>query len=172
MTSERGFTLVEMVTAIVIISIMSLMTIPKIAATIANLRLDAAASKMISDLHYVREMALSRHGTYGLEVNQAGNSYTFFFWDGSSKTTMTDPHKRTAMSVDYDNQPEYSGVTISAIDFCEGVCTTEEVRIDAFGVPSDASGNAFTSVATVTLQSGSSTKTIQVTPETAFVEIV
>jgi len=67
--------------------------------------------------------------------------------------------------VDYDTAPEFSGVSINAV-------SSTEIRIDAFGIPYDATGTAFVAPATVVLQNGAGTRTVRVQPETALTEII
>ncbi len=168
-----GFALYETVIVVAIISIISLAIIPKIASVMQNMRLNAAAQRVATDIRLARVLAISNHGTYGIEFNQGGNSYYLYSWDGVNKTTLAETHTGQPHIVDFDDIPEYQGITISSLSMCSGInCFTAEIRIDPFGVPSDGTDTAFTNPATVALQSGSSTKTVQVTPETAFTELV
>ena len=171
--SQKGVTLIEFILVIVILSIIAIIVMPNILGTLQNLRLQAAAERLMSDIRYVRELALSHHDVYGIEFNQAGNSYQIFSWDGLNKTILTDPHKGTTFLVDYDDLEEYNGVTINSVSSCVGIgCLTDEIRIDAFGTPYDATNSAYTSQATIVLKNGSFTRTVQVTHETSYTELI
>lgn len=171
--SDSGFTLVEVVVTIVLLSVIAMVGVPKIAGALNSIRLNTAAQKVMNDIRYVREMALSYHDTYGLEFDTIGNSYQIFQVVGATKTVVTDPHRNKPMIIDFDNLSEFSGVSISSANVCEGgPCFANEIRIDAFGIPFDSEGTQFLGLATITLQSGGLTKTIQVTQTTAFTEVV
>ncbi|MBP9864789.1 MAG: prepilin-type N-terminal cleavage/methylation domain-containing protein [Candidatus Omnitrophica bacterium] len=173
MNPARGFTMMEMILTLVILSVLSTIALPQIVGAIQNFRLNSAAQKMLSDIRYARELALNRHGTYGIQVNAASNSYQIFSLVGATKTVLTDPMKRTSMIVDFDLLPQYSGVSIGAVDFCEaGGCAAVDLRFNSFGVPSDSSGAVMASAATVQLSAGGITKTVRINQQTAFSEVV
>ncbi len=170
--SMRGFTLWEMAVTMLIVGVLATVSLPSIFGAIQAFRLNAAARKMTADIRYARELALNRHGTYGIWVNVSSNSYSVFSLSGSTKTTVTDPWLQKLLSVDFDLTPEYSGVQIGTVDLCEGNgCPAVELRFNAFGTPSDSSAVAMASAATIGLQAGGVTKTITIQPETAFCEI-
>ena len=77
------------------------------------------------------------------------------------------------MIINFNNLDQFKGVTIGAVNACSGGgCTTQEIRIDGFGNPTDSTNVAFTNPATIALQSGSLTKTVRVTQQTSFSEVV
>ena len=166
LSDQRGMTFQELIVIMIIIAIISLIVAPQIVGAIQSVRLNAAASKLASDIRYTRELALSRHDVFGIEFDQAGNSYIVFSWDGATKTTMTSPYLGgTNLVVDYDTSTEFAGVSINAV-------TSTEIRIDAFGIPYDATNTALVAPATVVLQNGAGTRTVRVQPETALTEII
>lgn len=167
-----GFTLVEMVILMLIVSILAVMSLPALDQALQHLRLRSASEKLISDLRYARELALSRHGTYGVEFNTTNNTYEVFSWDGMTKTTVSDPTTGHPLLVDFDDVSEYSGVSIGSANICQGVCATEQIRIDSFGKPSDSAGTPLQSAASIVLQNGSFSMTLQVTPQTGYSRII
>ena len=168
-----GFTAIEVIVAIVIVGILATMARPQVMEALQSFKLNAAAGKMLSDIRYAREMSLSRHSTYGIEVNSASNYYEIFSLSGNTKTVLTDPGTRKAMTIDFDLLPQYSGVTIGAVDLCEsGGCGSVDLRFDSFGTPSDSAGTAMASAATVQLLAGGVTRTITIHQQTAFSEVV
>jgi len=172
---EKGFTFADVIVVLVILSLLTVLLIPRITEALAKIRLGAAAQKLVADIRYVRELAVSNHDTYGLEFNTGGNYYQLFSVSGATKTIINDPHKGVSLMVDYDLLPEFGGTTIGSVgNICSDIdqCTTKELRVDAFGVPKDRLGVAFSDNVTVVLQNGSFSRTIQVTPETAFTELV
>jgi len=166
----QGFTLVELVIIIILLSILSAIAIPSIGNTINALRLGSATQKVVSDVRYAKEMALSLHKTTGLEFDSGANSYTVFEVNGGVKSTVTDPHTGAAMTLDFDTQPEYGGVAIGALSLCVGACGTNELRFSSFGVPMDANDVEFAANSTIQLLNGTLSRTIQVIPETGLTE--
>ncbi|MCB9799392.1 MAG: type II secretion system protein [Candidatus Omnitrophica bacterium] len=176
----RGFALIEMVIAFVVLGILSLAVLPKTLESLKAVRTGAAADKLMSDIRYARWLALSHHTYYGIEIKQANNAYDVFSYNASSntKTLITDPHTNKAMTVDFDLLPEFSGVQIVAVDFCAaGSCVSQSVIFDAFGVPMDNNEATYTSDATVSLNTWSSSssdstaRTVTVHAATAFTEV-
>lgn len=161
----KGFTLIEVVIAITIVGILSAVAIPNVWTAIQTIRVSNAAHKLASDIRYLREMSMSRHGTYGIDFTVANNSYSLFAWNGSTKAILNNPHSNKSMTIDFDIYPEFAGVTIAS-----GGPT--EVRFNSFGTPLDAFGNSLTSIQTITLQQGSLSKQIQITHQTGFVEVL
>ena len=167
-----GFTLFEMVIVVVILTIVVLITFPRIVNSLDSIRVSAAAQKLGNDIRYVRDLALSNHNTYGITFSSTDNSYTVFKLEGATKTTTTNPYTAKPMVVDFDTIPEYVGVTMGSVSMCASTCTSQELRIDAFGNPLDQSGAAYTSQSSVVLQLGNYSRTVQITPETSFTKVV
>lgn len=165
---NRGFTLIEAIGMLVLLGILTALIGPKIAGGIEAVRVNGAIQKLISDIRYVRELAMSYHQTYGVEFDAAQNSYQLFQINGINKTVLADPHSNQAVAVDFDTIPQFTGVQIGAVSTCQGTCSTEEIRVDSFGRPYDGNGIALASNATVTLQAGGSYRTVQIVPDTAY----
>ena len=169
----RGFTAIEVIAAIVIIGLLAVIARPQVVSKLQSFKLNAAAARMLSDIRYTREMALSRRSTYGITVNAASNYYQIFSLSGGVKTVITDPSTRNAMTIDFDLLPQYSGVTIGTVDLCQsGGCGTVDLRFDSAGTPSDSAGTTMASTATVQLGAGGVTRTITIHQQTAFSEVV
>jgi len=172
-TRVRGFTLIEAISVMVVIGLLSVMVVPQVVGALQSFRLNAAVGKVLSDIRYARELALSRHATYGIEVSAAENSYSIFSISGGVKTVLSDPMTQKTMTIDFDLLTQYSGVTIGSVDFCDGVgCPSVDLRFDSFGVPYDSSGAAMASSATMALSAGGTTRTITIYQQTAFSEAV
>ncbi|PJC76387.1 MAG: hypothetical protein CO012_01370 [Syntrophobacterales bacterium CG_4_8_14_3_um_filter_49_14] len=61
---SRGFTLLELIVVLIIISLMSALVVPKLAGPMSNLDLKTAAKKISASLRYVRSHAASEKTTY------------------------------------------------------------------------------------------------------------
>ena len=173
MGNARGIALIEFAVMLFIMGLLSSIAMPQITGALQNFKLNVAARTMLSSIRYAREMALSRHGTYGIEIDAANNSYKLFSLTNNVKTTIKDTQSQKTMDVDFDLLPQCSGVTIGTVDVCEGgSCPSKQLRFDSFGAPSDSSGTAMASAATIALSSGGATRTVRVNQETAFSEVV
>jgi general secretion pathway protein H len=62
--NQRGFTLLELIVVLIIISLMSVLVVPKLAGPMSNLDLKTAAKKISASLRYARSHAASEKATY------------------------------------------------------------------------------------------------------------
>ncbi|MHB8908686.1 MAG: GspH/FimT family pseudopilin [Syntrophales bacterium] len=62
--NRRGFTLLELIVVLVIISLMSALVVPRLMGPMSNLDLKTAAQKISASLRYVRSRAASEKRTY------------------------------------------------------------------------------------------------------------
>jgi general secretion pathway protein H len=62
--NHRGFTLLELIVVLVIISLMSALVVPKLAGPMSNLDLKTASQKISASLRYARSRAASEKTTY------------------------------------------------------------------------------------------------------------
>lgn len=71
---DQGFTLLELMLVIAIISILAIVGIPKYQAVKENYRLEGAAQKAVSQLNYGKQMAMDSRGTVYVvfQKNQVG----------------------------------------------------------------------------------------------------
>jgi general secretion pathway protein H len=66
---HRGFTLLELLVVLVLISILSALVAPRVGNSIRNMTLTAAAQKMAASLRYARSRAVSEKVTYIAQLN-------------------------------------------------------------------------------------------------------
>jgi len=162
--SEKGTTLLEIAIVMVCVGIIGAILVPNVMDSIRSLRLNSAAYKLVTDIRYARELALSNHATYAIEVSTANNNYQLYKVVGGVKTAITNPYGGGSMIVDFDTRPEFSGVTITTV-------TRGEFRFDSFGKPLDAFGTALTYPASVVLHNGNLDKSVSVWEETGYTQI-
>jgi general secretion pathway protein H len=62
--NHRGFTLLELIVVLIIISLMSALVVPKLTGPMSNLDLKTAAKKISASLRYARSRAASEKTTY------------------------------------------------------------------------------------------------------------
>jgi prepilin-type N-terminal cleavage/methylation domain-containing protein len=161
MTKQRnGFTLVELVIVILVITVLVAVWV---VIPIESNRLIGAANKLMFDLRYAQQIAISRQVSCGVSFNISGNSY--FVYIGDTTTKATDPHTGGEFLVNYNSESEYKGIRLVSTSF------GNLISFDYLGKPYDSNGMILSIQGIVTLQSGSHTKTITIEPNTGEVKI-
>jgi len=157
--SEKGFTLIEMVTLIVIIAILSFVFITKFS--FLQSKLTAAKVKLMSDMRYAQSLAISRGQTFGLEFNPATETYSLY--ESTPATKIKDPlDPATDFIVNYSTSRAFKGVDIVSANFDGSV----RLEFDWKGVPHSGGGGGLSSEGTVVLQGGTNSATVRVATET------
>ena len=133
-----------------------------IAFSFSSNKLVGAANKLMFDLRYAQQLAISQQVSCGVSFNPSDNSY--FAYVGDISTIATDPHTRGELSVDYDTDSDYSGISLVNTNF------GDQISFDYLGTPnySDPPDDE----GTITLQWGSSPPTtVTIEPNTGEVKI-
>lgn len=168
---DQGFTVVEVLSALVIAAILIGTAMPSFLSMIRGSRLNAATRQVISEIRAVQSLAVTRGGVYGFHwggdplVGMATSVYRFerdstglCGWPAPAATTGTDPDVIRDWR---DLSIEYPGVTITAVQD-NGGNPLGGVMFN----PQGASVNTCTAVSfplTVTVADGSgNTRTIQI----------
>ena len=79
---NKGFTLVEILIVVVILSIAAMAAIPMFSSG-ADMQIRSAASMIASDLEYARSMAISRGQYYSVVFDKDTESYQIIDHDGN-----------------------------------------------------------------------------------------
>jgi type IV fimbrial biogenesis protein FimT len=161
--SARGFTLTELIVGITILGILAWIAYPKITAK-DEIKLDAAARRLASDLRYAQSRAIGTRVVYGLYFEPAASRYTVFAPNVASP--VTDPADRArTLQVDYTRRTEFKGIAITSASFG----STRGVTFDYYGVPRDSGGTDLTSTGRVILTYQGLADTVDVAPATGKV---
>jgi prepilin-type N-terminal cleavage/methylation domain-containing protein len=163
---EDGFTILELILGIVLLSIMSVFFSAAITNSVDSFRLSSASAKVIHDIRFAQQQAMSRNGWYGVEFFASPqNSYHVYLTDGTNNVDVADPAKRgSALSVNLGSG--YS-VSLSAVDIAGG----GKVEFSPLGRPyNNKNGVALATDGSLSLVSGSKTKVIQILRETGRVD--
>lgn len=167
----RAFTLIETIMVIVIIGILTALAVPRFNAFYA-LKLDAAVKRIRSDIRYLQQLAISQHADTRIVFNAAGNSYTAWSCNGSGASCTawspaTDPFTRGSLLANFNSDPQYGGIDISAADFR----SEQTLRFDWQGAPYNGSGQPLLTDGTLALAYQSNSKSIYVTANTGRVRV-
>ena len=162
-----GFTLIELVITIAVLGALSVGAYVAIDNSLTSFRLDAASAKLMNDMRFAQHLARTRNAWFGVsfQINPV-NQYTVYETDGVTDTPVPDP-VNPAQTLVVNMASEYDGTTITAVNIDGG----SKVEFNALGVPfTDALASEIVAAGTITLTQGTTTRTIQVIPETGRVE--
>jgi prepilin-type N-terminal cleavage/methylation domain-containing protein len=148
-TRLSGFTLIELVMVMILVSLLAVTAISRWSATPFDVA--TQAEQLLMDIRYVQTLAMSHGKRY--RINFAANSYSFSNLDGSVLMPHPATNNTTTLLA--------NGVTLSF--------SNTLLVFNGYGTPySNATlpGTALVGNATVTLSSGADSRTIQISPET------
>lgn len=160
---EGGFTLIEWVLVIVLVGIIAVVISPNLGS-LSSIRLNNAVNKMVGDLRYAQQLAITTQSRHGLTVNST-SQYTVHR-DVPPDTPVSDPtNLGQTLVVNFDTyqQGQLSGVRFnSTTPFCGG----SVIEFNSIGAPTDTAGTLLTCTASIGLTYASGTETITIEPNT------
>lgn len=154
--SHSGFTVVELLIVVVILSIVALTAVPMMSSA-ASIQIRSAANMMAADLEYARSMAISRGQNYSVEFDK--NTDRYWIEDQAGNVIPHPVKKGFDYAMDFRNDSRLKRVDITNAAF-GGV---PRVEFDCLGSP--VNGGA------VNLQAGAIIATIAVEPVTGFISV-
>ncbi len=152
---RRGFTLIEILIVMAIITIVAMTAIPMMSSA-SSVQIRAAANMIAADLEYAKSMAITRGQNYSVVFDQNADSYQLEDPDGVIQHPVK---KGFNYIVDFGSDTRLNRVDITGANFSGN----PDVEFDSMGSP-DSGG-------TVSLQAGSTTATITVVPITGYISI-
>jgi len=167
-SKSRGFTVIELIVIISIMAAFSVFAAAAIFGALGTFTMNSATTKLINDIRYTQQLARTRNGWYGIRFQtDPTNQYNVYSTDGSTDTNVTNPANRAQDFVIYIDD-DFNGVIISGVNIAGG----DKVEFNPRGMPfDDVSGTELSSNGMVTLNSGTSSQTIRIIPNTGRVEL-
>jgi len=160
---SSGFTLVELIIVIVIISIAALTAIPMMSSA-ASVQIRSAANMLTADLEYAKSIAISRAQYFSVVFDKNTESYWIEDQDG---IVIQHPVKKGfPYEINFRTDGRLNKVDIVDVDFD----ATSEVKFDYLGSPYNGINSPLNS-GVVSLQAGGTTTTVTVEAVTGFISI-
>jgi len=151
--------MIELVMVIVIIAVLAV----AVSFSSGSIKVVGVANKLMFDLRYAQQLAISRQVSCGVSFNPSGNSY--FVYIGDTGTLATDPHTGSNLSIDFDTDSDYDGISLSSTNF------GDQVSFNAAGAPYNSTPALLSSQGIITLQQGSSLQTVTIEANTGEIKM-
>jgi prepilin-type N-terminal cleavage/methylation domain-containing protein len=142
---RRGFSLIELVLVVMIITTLSAMALPRYGNSLAHWRVDSAARRVAADFMLARNVAKIKSSTQIIKFTTPGSAYQLIGYASLDAPA-------SGYIVDLANEPYRA--TIVAVN----LGGTDQVTFDRFGQPSVGG--------TIVVQSGQFTATIALNGQT------
>jgi Tfp pilus assembly protein FimT len=159
--------MLEVILTFLIVGVVSIFVAVSIWNTVYTFRLSAASAKVLHDIRFAQQQAMSHNGWYGIAFSiDPVNQYHVYSTDGTTDTDVTNPSNRATTLV--VNLKTSYGATISAVNIGGGT----KVEFDPLGEPyTDKNGAALALDGSLSLASGNLTKVISITKSTGRVNM-
>ncbi|MEE9190210.1 MAG: hypothetical protein V3U16_05525 [Candidatus Neomarinimicrobiota bacterium] len=144
--SNKGWTLIELIIIVVIVSVLAATFIPQFNDALNSVRLRTAKEKLIDDLYYAQNYAIANHRTVWFDVIvDPVNSYSYGIYD-PAQVILTDLSTGSQADINLTN------VLITTGGFFE---------FDWWGTPLNGGGPIVLNYS----------ETINIVPETGFIHV-
>ncbi len=129
---NNGFTLLELILIIAITGIVSLIVLPNIGNTLNNVKLKIVTGKLMDDIRYVQNYAITNHHNTWVAIDVGSNSYRYGIYGtppNADPQILIDPSTNQLAIIDLN---DYSGVSITSESLNGGF------DFDWFGKPTNS----------------------------------
>lgn len=159
-----GFSLVELIVVMLVISILAVLVIEKIATVLSATRAQLAANELSVNLRYIRNMAMDRERTTRVIFSVVSNSYAVAIYDTNSFVAANDPVKQSPWKVTISDR--FTGVALANVNI-DGLGGATLYFSATNGVPLiDTNGAPLTTNGSITFNSG---VTMTIMPGTGYI---
>jgi prepilin-type N-terminal cleavage/methylation domain-containing protein len=133
---RRGFTLVELILVVLILSIAAVVAIPMFSSA-ADIQVRSAANRIAADLDYARGLAITRQKNYAVVFYPAAVSghtaESYEIRDTATNTVITNPLDGRPFTVELTKDSRVSGVNIYTANF--DAVAGNAITFDYLGTP-------------------------------------
>lgn len=147
MSRDEGFSLVELVLAMVLVSIIAALAAPRYAVAVSRYRVEAAARRVAADLALAQSDARTASASRTVSFDPSTSTYRLI-----GRSSLDAPAANYVVSL--SSAPYYS--TLGTVSF--GGAGTTSVTFNGYGVPDNAG--------TIVVRSGNLTRQISVDADT------
>lgn len=136
MQKESGFTIVEVIIVIALLSVMAAVAIPNYLTMLPDMRLKSASRSVKTDLMLAKQRAIRENASVAVSFEPVQNRYRIFLDNGAGGGNPNDCILNgTEVTIKTEPMPE--DVTMDVASF--GAGAEQCVRIDSRGIPQIAS---------------------------------
>lgn len=163
-TTDRGFTLVEIIVVVVILAIVSLVAIP-VFGTAGDMQVRSAAEKIAADLDYAKGLAITHQKTYTVVFSPSEEKYQV---QDAAGTVLNHPLRNGQFVEDFRKDRRVRNVNL--------VSTTlagHAVTFDYLGAPYGGTDTSapLDSAGQISLQADQFTMVVTIEPVTGYISI-
>lgn len=155
----HGHTLFELIVVISLIGILSTVAMLNYNSGGVEVNLEAATKKLVSDIYYAQELAMSTGNSVLVNLNDADNNYSLQWADGGYVTNIMGGGD---FIVDFD-QSDFAGVSIGTSGLVGG-----NLIFNSFGIPSSGGSEIQNELTIIVLNN---INMIKITPYTGRISI-
>ena len=157
---NKAFTVLEIIMVITVIGIISVLAMNRLSG-VAESKINLTADKIVSDIKYAQNLAMSLHEEVVLDFDAANNKYEVKHSDG---TLFKDPFTGEDFVVDFNSASPFKGVSLDSVNFN----SKNELHFDTLGRPQDKDGHNLSSQGEIDISYKGYTKKVIVYPNTGF----
>ena len=161
MKSPTGYTLIELIIVIVIISILSAIVIVKYPAP-SKMYLQACNDKLIRDLRFAQNTAILQKQITGVKLDLTLNKYCIYQGDQNFTNVLTDPSDSSRYEI-------LLNTTFPGVKIISTTLGGLFVQFDADGVPFESAGRISSIEQIILSETSSKNATINIIPETGTI---